>query len=190
MDLKNDKQATLFLIVGNSGSGKDSIIENIQKIWPYDKVSLRVAKRYITRLPNKSETNNFVEPETFFKLKQEGKFFLTWSSYGLNYGIENEILSWLSQGTNALANVSRTVITQAREKCSSIKVIFISVPLKTTIARLKKRHRECINGDEFNMRTLRAMENQNCSDADFIIENSGPLDQSVKTLLKYMLSAV
>jgi len=184
------KQGTLFLIVGNSGSGKDSIIKEIQKIWPVQKIPLRVATRYITRPPHESEPYVYLKPDIFYQLENEGHFFLTWHIYGFDYGIGKEVFQWIFEGINVVANVSRTIIPKARKKIFSVKVIFISVPYEMTISRLKKRKRESENGEEIKMRLLRAKENLTCPGADFIIENVGPLDQSVLTLRNYMLSVV
>ena len=115
---------------------------------------------------------------------------MTWNSYGMDYGIGKEIIRWISEGIHVMANVSRNVIPEARKKISSVKVIFIYVPLEMTISRLKGRKRESENSEQIKMRILRAKENQNWPDADFIIENTGPLDQSVLLLYKYMLCAV
>jgi ribose 1,5-bisphosphokinase len=188
--MEKKKQGTLFIITGNSGSGKDSIIKEIQKIWPVEKIPLRVATRYITRPSHESEPYVYLKPDVFNRLKNDRQFFLTWHIYGLDYGIGKEVFQWISQGIHVLVNVSRTVIPQARKLLPSVKVIFISVPLDITISRLNKRRRESKNGDEFKMRLFRARENQNCPGADFIIENVGQLDHSVLILFDYMLSVV
>lgn len=180
----------MFLLVGNSGSGKDSIIKGIQKIWPAEKIPLRVATRYITRPPHESEPYVYLKPDLFYELKNNGHFFLTWHIYGLDYGIGKEVFQWISKGIHVLVNVSRTVIPKARKILPSVKVIFVFVPLHITISRLKKRRRETENGDEIKMRLLRARKNQKCTDADFVIENVGLLDHSVEILYRYMLSLV
>lgn len=184
------KKGTLFLIVGNSGSGKDSIIKKIIEIWPVEKIPLRVATRYITRPSHESEPYISIDPDMFSRLKSNDNFFLSWNSYRYNYGIGKEIVRWISEGIHVMVNVSRNVIPEARKKIASVKVVFVSVPLEIATKRLKKRLREPENGDEIKMRLLRARENQHYSDADFVIENSGPLDQSALMLYKYMLSVV
>lgn len=184
------KQGTLFLIIGNSGSGKDAIIREVIKIWPDSKMPLRAAKRYITRPPHESETHVSITPDVFYHLKGEGKFFLTWHSYDLEYGIGKEVLTWISQGTNVLINVSRLVVSEVRQKIPGAKVIFIFVPLEVTIARLKKRGRETANSDLFHKRLIRAKNNPNNVDADFIIENIGSLKKSAQQLLNYMFSVI
>lgn len=184
------KQGTLFLITGNSGSGKDAIIRKVIEIWPDSRMPLRAAKRYITRPPHESETHVSITPDVFYHLKREGNFFLTWHSYDLLYGIGKEVLTWISQGTSVLINVSRLVVPEVRQKIPGAKVIFIFVPLEVTIARLKKRKRELTNSDAFQKRLLRAQNNPNNVDADFIIENIGSLKKSAQKLRNYMLSVI
>ncbi len=56
---------TLFLIVGNSGSGKDSIIKAVLERYPSDLKSIRLTQRYITRIPSEDEDNISIGPEEF-----------------------------------------------------------------------------------------------------------------------------
>jgi ribose 1,5-bisphosphokinase len=189
--VERKKQGTLFLIVGNSAAGKDSIIQEILKTWPTHTVPLRVATRYITRLPHESEPYIYLKPDVFYQMKNEGHFFLTWQVYGFDYGIGKEFFQCIVEGVNVVANVSRTIIPMARKKILSVKVIFISVPYELTISRLIKRRRETENSQEIKMRLLRAQKNQNIPDAaDLVIENSGALEQSVSKLRDYMLSVI
>lgn len=190
MDKTDKTDGVLFLIIGNSGSGKDSLIQEVIKIWPEDKIPLRAATRYITRTTHESEPHVSVSPDVFHRLKNEGNFFLTWHSYDFDYGIGKEVLSWISQGIHVMANISRTVVTEVRKKIPRVKVIFISVPLETTICRLKKRKREPVDSHLYFKRLLRAKNNQENFDADFMIENTGSLQKSVQKLCDYMHSVV
>ena len=47
--MKKDFSGTLFLVVGNSGSGKDSIIYGTAKKYPQNLKKAHVVKRYMTR---------------------------------------------------------------------------------------------------------------------------------------------
>jgi ribose 1,5-bisphosphokinase len=188
--MESKKQGTLFLIVGNSGSGKDSIIRELQKICSAGKLPLHVATRYITRPPHESEPYIYLNPDEFYRLKNEGQFFLTWHIYGLDYGIGKEVSQCISEGINVIANVSRTIISKARQITPSVKVIFIFVPYEITLCRLINRQRESGNGHGLKMRLFRAKENQTIPEADFVIENVGPLDQSVLKISNYMLSVI
>ncbi|MFW9987423.1 MAG: phosphonate metabolism protein/1,5-bisphosphokinase (PRPP-forming) PhnN [Candidatus Odinarchaeota archaeon] len=176
---------TLFLIVGNSGSGKDTIISEILKKYPSNSKKIYVPKRFITREPTESENNIFISAEEFKKMEEDGQFALKWHIYGLDYGITVEIDDWLKKGNPVLVNVSRTIVKKARELYTNSKVVFIDVPLEIIVKRLNKRGRE--NSERIKERIGRAQSNQKFSEADYIIDNSGDLEDAVDTLMNYIL---
>ena len=96
MKIKEKKKkvfsGTLFLVVGNSGSGKDSIIKTVLERYPSDLKSIRLTQRYITRPPSKDEDNISINPEKFREMSKQGKFALEWHIYGLDYGVPIERL--------------------------------------------------------------------------------------------------
>ncbi|MDX1797821.1 MAG: hypothetical protein R3255_04155, partial [Candidatus Lokiarchaeia archaeon] len=77
---------TLFLIVGNSGSGKDSIISGVVKKYPPELKKIHAPKRYITRPPSKFEKNISISAEVFKEMEKKGEFALKWHIYNLDYG--------------------------------------------------------------------------------------------------------
>ena len=81
----------LFLIVGNSGSGKDSIISEVIQKYPSNLPPIHAPKRYITRPPSKFEDNISITNEEFKKMEKLGKFTSKWHIYELDYGISSEI---------------------------------------------------------------------------------------------------
>lgn len=176
----------IFLVVGNSGSGKDSLIREVQKRYPSDKITIKVPIRVITR-PQSPRTEDFesVDEKTFLKLKNEGAFALDWHIYDMYYGVRKEIIEWADQGHPVLINVSRNIIESARKRYPGIKVIFVRVPFEITEKRLQKRGRE--RGDALNNRLERARKNQELHSADFVVENSGDLADAVNTILDYIL---
>ncbi|MFX0039643.1 MAG: phosphonate metabolism protein/1,5-bisphosphokinase (PRPP-forming) PhnN [Promethearchaeota archaeon] len=179
---------TLFLVVGNSGSGKDSIISGIVKKYPSNLKKIYAPKRYITRPPSKFEENLSISTEEFKEMEKKEKFALTWHIYGLDYGISIEIDDFLKKGHSVIINVSRTVINKAREKYDNIRVVFIEVPFEITYQRIKDRKRE--SEDLLNERIERARKNPKFPDADFVIDNSGDLENAVDALLNYMLKFI
>ena len=178
----------LFLIVGNSGSGKDSLLEEVMARWPDSATPLKNPRRYITRPAHKSEPFISVTLKEFEQLQQQEKFCLSWHVYDTHYGVPAKIINWLQQGDLVIVNVSRAVIPRARQIIPGLKVIFVSVPFETTLARIKSRNRESINDPGFKQRVARARENQTLPDADFVVDNSGSLEAAVDALLKYLLS--
>jgi ribose 1,5-bisphosphokinase len=178
----------LFLVVGNSGSGKDSIIQGAVKKYPDDLKKLYVPKRYITRPPSKTEENISVSPEEFKFMSKEGKLALEWHIYGLDYGIPIEIDDKLKNGYPVVVNVSRTIIPEATKRYENIKVIFIEVPFGITLKRLKERTREI--GKRLEERVERARNNQQFPEADFIVNNSGLLDDAIDQFINYIIHCI
>ena len=179
---------TLFLVVGNSGSGKDSIISGVVKRYPNGLNKIIQARRYITRSPSETENNYYINHAEFKIMENSCKFALKWHIYGLDYGVPIEIEDWLKNGHPVLVNVSRLVIEKAREKYENLKVVFIEVPFEITVKRIKSRGREGDNSLE--ERIERARIHQNFLDADFKIDNSGVLDDAVDQLLNYLLKVI
>ena len=178
----------LFLIVGNAGSGKDSLLKEVLQRWPASAKPIRIPQRTISRPPHDSEPYISVTPEVFDDLKRQNKFWLTWYIYGTHYGIPITILEWLKQGQHVIVNVSRTIIPQARKSMPDLKVVFVKVPLEITLQRLRSRARETEADPAFQQRLQRARENQILESADFTMENSDSLESAAATLLNYLLS--
>lgn len=178
----------LFLIVGNSGSGKDTIISGVTKDYPSKLIQIYVPKRYITRPPSEFEKNISITTQEFKEMDKKGMFALKWHIYELDYGIPIEIENYLKNGHPVMINVSRTIVKEARQKYENIKVIFIEVPFEITYKRIKDRKRESENLLE--ERIERARKNQKFPEADFFIDNSGDLDDAINQCLNYLLKVI
>jgi len=186
--MAKDFDGILFLIVGNSGSGKDSIIFGVIRKYPSNLKQIHAPKRYITRPPSKFEKNISITPKKFREMEMNGKFALKWNIYELDYGIPIEIENSLKKGHHVIINVSRTIVKQAREKYKNIKVIFIEVPFEITLQRIKDRKRE--SEDLLKERIERARKNQKFTEADFTIDNSGNLADAIDQFLTYLIKIV
>lgn len=176
----------LILVVGNSGSGKDSIMKGVKEKYPADLKKIHLTQRYITRPSSETESNIAVTPEEFKKMSSHGKFALEWHIYGLNYGVPIEINDWLRKGHLVLVNVSRSIVEKAREIYQNTVVVFIEVPFEITLKRVKERARE--SGKRLEERIERAKENQKFHKADFVVSNSGALDDAINQFLEYLVN--
>jgi len=187
---KNKKNfpGLLILVVGNSGSGKDSIMKGVKERFPSELKSLYLTQRFITRPSSDTEGNIAVTPEDFKKMSLQGEFALEWHIYGLDYGVPIEIDDWMKKGHPVLVNVSRSIVKKARDIYQNILVIFIEVPFQITLKRVKERARE--SGRRLEERIQRAKTNQTFPDADFIVDNSGDLEDAINKFLNYLLTAV
>lgn len=175
---------TLFLIVGNSGSGKDLIISEVIKEYPPYLKQIYAPKRYITRPSSEFESNTSVTKIKFKELEEQGVFALSWHIYELDYGIPKDFEDWLEKGHPVIINISRTVIEVVRKKYKKTKVVFIEVPFEITLQRIKNRKRE--TEELLKNRIERAKQNQKLSTADFTVNNSGELIDAVNQLLEYI----
>ena len=178
----------LILVVGNSGSGKDSIMKGVEERFPSDTKSLYITQRYITRPSSDTENNIAVTPEDFKKMSMQGKFALEWHIYGLDYGVPIEIDDWMKEGHHVLVNVSRSIVKKARGIYQNILVVFIEVPFEITLKRVKERARE--SGERLEERIQRAKKNQYFPEADFTVDNSGDLEDAINQFLSYLLTLV
>ncbi|MHA2288594.1 MAG: phosphonate metabolism protein/1,5-bisphosphokinase (PRPP-forming) PhnN [Promethearchaeota archaeon] len=188
MTINNNKKSfpgALILIVGNSGSGKDSIMKGVKERYPSELKPLYLTQRYITRPSSDTEDNIAITPEDFRRKAKRGEFALEWHIYGLDYGVPIEIDNMLKKGHIVLVNVSRSVVKKAREIYHNILVVFVEVPFEITLKRVKERARE--SGERLEERIQRAKENQTFQEADFTIDNSGEIEGAVNDLLRYVL---
>ena len=174
--------------MGNSGSGKDSIIKGALERFPTNLNKIKSVRRYITRPPSETEQNICITEEEFQKMVFNNKFALKWHIYGLDYGVPIEIDGWLNDGYLVVVNVSRTIVSQARKIYRNIRVVFIEVPFELSLERIKKRGRE--TGKHLEDRIERARQNEKFPGADFIVDNSGNLDAAINQFLDYLISTV
>jgi len=184
--MKNSTWGTLYLVIGNSGSGKDSLIQWVLKNWSSTKIPPLVPKRIITRPPSpKTEEYGSVSEAEFQKMSENGSFSLQWRSYQIFYGVRTEINDALATGRSILVNVSRQIVESTRSRFPNVCIIFIRVPFTITEARIRSRSRE--HGMELEARLKRAQENQDFPTADYTIDNSGDLEAAGAQLLKILL---
>ncbi len=180
----------LILIVGNSGSGKDAIVQALLQQWPSSFPPLRIAQRFITRPPHPSEPFISVSFEEFQALLKQNKFIFSWHIYDLDYGVPYEVLDYANRGEIVIINVSRTILQEARLRYPQIKIIFVKVPLVITMERMKSRQRESPSDPQFQERLARARENQDLVDVDCVVDNSGTLQYAVQQLHEYLVGLI
>lgn len=134
----------LFLVVGPSGAGKDTLISEARRLLDADGVTNFVfPQRAITRGADAgAESHLAFSEEDFLAEERRGGFTLSWRAHGLCYGIPASIADELSAGRHVVVNVSRHSVAEAALRFSRIRVILISAPPELLRARLKSRQRE------------------------------------------------
>lgn len=131
----------LFLIVGPSGAGKDTLLDAARRELAGDP-RFRFARRDITR-PREAggEQHNPIDAATFASHRAAGAYALQWEAHGLGYGIPADIATDLQAGRVVVASVSRGVIEDAARRFP-VRVLEITAPAGLLAQRLAARGRE------------------------------------------------
>lgn len=139
-------RGTLFLIVGPSGAGKDTLIDGARAALAGDRRFV-FARRVISRpVDAGGEAHEPVVREEFDRRARSGEFLLHWTAHGLGYGLPVALDRDLAEGRNVVANVSRTVIADAAARCVPTRVIVITASPEARARRLAARGREDSSG--------------------------------------------
>jgi len=139
--MKNET-GTLWLVVGPSGAGKDSLLEGAKERLK-DSPAHVFVRREITRPAEAGGEDHIpVSVKRFEANRAAGAYVLSWGAHGLFYGIPATIAEDLGRGAQVIVNVSRSVIGEARARFADVRVIDITVPREILEARLRSRGRE------------------------------------------------
>jgi len=137
-------RARIYLVVGPSGAGKDTLLIGARKELSDDDDVVFI-RRDITR-ENVTEMETHVTEERYETNLARNQYVFAWSSHGTKYGIPTRALtSVLEEKNTAVLNVSRTQISAVRSKFGAtcdIYVLYISASLTTLRHRLKHRGRD------------------------------------------------
>lgn len=134
---------TPLVFIGNSGCGKDTSISLLVDHIYTQGHSVKVLKRYITRLPDNSEKNHFISKDKFEILSGEEFFGFQWEAYGNYYGYAKVDLSLALQSTDFLIlNVSRTVIKEVLTIFPDSIILHVACNDELAKARIESRSRD------------------------------------------------
>jgi ribose 1,5-bisphosphokinase len=179
---------TLILIVGPSGAGKDTLLDAARRSFKDDE-RLLFCDRVITRAHQIGEKHIVISEAEFERKRNEGGFFLFWCAHDLQYGIVSDILDVLKAGRSVIVNVSRQIVSEARAKWPSTRVIHITAGKDVRRERLIARGRESIDG--INERIGRA-DSLETLDAEWLsrLDNSGALADGVERFVEMIADAI
>lgn len=131
----------LFLVVGPSGAGKDSLIEGVRSRLPAGQFV--VARRTVTRAAGSpGEDHDAADEAGFEALTRAGAFLITWQAHGLHYGLSAELVRTLNAGCHVIANVSRSVVGELAGRVARLAVLEVEAPRGVLEARIAARGRE------------------------------------------------
>lgn len=178
----------LFFFVGNSGSGKDSLMKNAAQKLENMGNSVFIVKRYITRSSHSSEEYFSISKEEFVRLKNENKFALDWSIYDLHYGCPKTFEEKLKDGHIVFINVSRSVLNECKKNFPNSKIILIKVPIEIAKQRILQRGRE--TGRALQERLERMKEKITIPFQCIEIENNDKLEKIVEILVTKIIREI
>lgn len=177
----------LILVVGPSGAGKDTLIDYVRDRLR-DPPRVRFVRRVISRPAGAGEDHEPVDREAFDRMVHRGGFSLHWQAHGLSYGIPSQIDGWLAQGDVVVANGSRAVLADARQRYPQLTIVNIIAPMDVLAKRLVERGRE--NLESVRQRLVRG-EQHPVEGTDVVhIDNSGSPEIAGKRFLDLLAAHV
>lgn len=174
----------LVLVVGPSGSGKDTLLAGAAQALARD-MRFHFVRRVVTRTAS-HEDHDVADVHDFLARRDAGEFSLHWEAHGLHYGIPQSIVDDLAQGRIVVANVSRGVLARAAE-IFPISVLEITAPEAVRSARLAARNRESAN--DIQARLSRAIA-QPDGLTRYSISNDGTVAEGVAAVVTFLLSKI
>jgi len=165
-------------VVGASGVGKDSVMMALAAANP----GISLAKRVITR-PSSADGEDFdgIGEAEFLARALAGEFALSWSAHGLHYAISDAVDAPLAAGRDVLANLSRSVLTQAKSRFERCEVLHLTASRDVLEQRLMARGRE--SAQQITHRLDRQTSALPANMTIHEIDNSGPLHGSVQRVM-------
>lgn len=164
-------------VAGPSGAGKDSLIRAAQQHFGSNRDVVFV-RRVITRPPDLHEDHETATPVQFRDAAERGEFALLWEANGLSYGIPRSVDDALCSCAVVVANVSRDVLPQVRERFARTLIVHVTASLETLRHRLAARGRE--DDAAQDARLARSLLREASVEADVRIENNGDLDKALQ----------
>ena len=169
----------LVLIVGASGTGKDTVLRAAQDEL-VSETRIVFPRRCITRASEPSENHVPLSDSSFEEMSGSGQFALQWRAHGLRYGIERAIDADIAAARIVVCNASRTVIAEARARFTHVMAIEVTASAEIRQSRIAQRGREA--GVAVEQRLARQVETT--GQIDLQIDNNGSLERSVATLVQ------
>lgn len=176
----------LIVVVGPSGSGKDSLIAYARERMR-DKEGILFVRRVITRQAlATAEDHDTMSAQAFAAAQAAGAFAVTWQAHGLSYAIPASAERHVAEGGIAVVNGSRAALAAISAVFARMRVVHVTCRPEILAARLAARGRE--SAAEREKRLTRAV---GIVDHDDVaeIENSGELRTGGDALVRIITAA-
>lgn len=171
----------VVLIVGPSGSGKDTLIR-LARVALAHEPDIVFPGRVVTRASSAPDEEEAITPEAFHASRAGGGYALVWHAHGLDYAVPAAIDHDVDRGRTVVINASRTVIDDARRRYREVAVVLIDAPADVRAARLALRARD----RDVAERLARSPEGFSNSDADLVIMNTAEPSVGADRLVRFI----
>ena len=178
------KNSKLFVISGPSGVGKDTILNQMKKIYP--------SNHYVVTVTTRKKRVNEIDGKDYFFVTNK-KFqdmidsneFLEWATvYNNNYGVpKNQVFLALSENKNVIIKADIQGAKTIKNIINDATTIFINPPDISKLAdHLSSRMSESKESFRLRMETsLLEIESQN--EFDHVVNNpEGKIDQTLEKI--------
>ena len=139
--LPDEPAGVLFLVVGPSGAGKDTMIDGARAVLAADPRFV-FPRRIVTRPEGQWEKHDSIDDAAFDSARAQGEYALSWQAHGLRYALPGSIRDALALGKHVVVNASRSVIAEARTCFPDVRVVLVTAPAETLVARIAARGRD------------------------------------------------
>ena len=178
------KNSKLFVISGPSGVGKDTILNQMKKIYPSNHyvVTVTTRKKRVNEIDGKDYF--FVTNQKFQDLIESNEFLESATVYNNNYGVpKNQVFLALSQNKNVIIKADIQGAKTIKNTIDDTTTIFINPPDISKLAdHLSSRMSESKESFRLRMETsLLEIESQN--EFDHVVNNpEGKIDQTLEKI--------
>lgn len=182
------RHGVFVAVVGPSGAGKDTVIAYARARFS-EEARLDFVRRVITRpCDAASEDHDTLADAAFAEAEGDGAFAISWEAHGLRYGIPADVDWSVSNGRVVIANVSRAVIPELRDRYANLAVVEITASPEVLAERLAMRGRE--SRGEVLARLARSANVTLSGPGVTSIDNSGPREAAGERFVEILRKAM
>ena len=187
------KKKTIFCLIGGSGSGKSSILNEMKKTYEdFLELISHCANRPIRSGEIDGVSYNFVDPAEFSRMRDNDELAEYAEYAGGSYGLSRKAIFDTFELTDTAAficdaNGFNDIKIFSRSYGYEVISINIRAPLTTLKARMKKRGE---TAETIEKRLTKAKEELKMTGFDYVINNNKKLEDAVKQFEKIFLEVL